>query len=338
VKAMDPTLQQLFTGIEIVDASPEVWSVAFESWLASKAENTQRSYRQAWNDLMASAGDEPWRMGSSAIETWIASMRTRDLAESTIAARLAAVSSFFRFACERYTISDQENLHDFNPALTVARPKGVAPRRQVVYLDLAQTRAFLQVIPLDKPQGLRNYAMFLMYIATGRRNSEVRKLQWKDFRKAGDGYQYYWSGKGKSGWDSMPEHVMAAIEIYLHNVGRWEGLGAEDFIFTAISSNGVHLPHIGDEYQPFARPISGKQVGNILRGYAKKAGIDAENLTVHSLRHTSAMLLKTVAKADLSRIQERLGHSSSKTTEIYLHRLEGGRNPEWQTIADALGL
>jgi site-specific recombinase XerD len=339
---MNSTLQELFTGIEITDASPQSWSVAFETWVSSKAKNTQRAYRQAWNDFIASAGDEPWAVGASAVQTWLAAMRERDLADSTISQRLAAVSSFYRFACERYTLADQQTLHNFNPALTVERSK-VAPYRQAVYLTLQQVKAFLEAISLDKPQGLRNYALFLMYIATGRRNAEVRTLTWGDFRPSTVAqdektiYQYYWKGKGKQGWDECPASVMQAIEAYLRAVDRWEGLQAGDYIFTALTSSARLFPHV-DEFEPFKQPLSASEVRRQLHKYAKKAGIDVAYLTVHSLRHTNAMLLKTVARADLSRIQERLGHSSSKTTENYLHALEGGSNPEWRTIEEALGL
>jgi len=63
--------------------------------------------------------------------------------------------------------------------------------------------------------------------------------------------------------------------------------------------------------------ITDRQVRNLIKKYAKKAGIpNPERVHPHMLRHTCATLLRRKG-VPLRIVQKILGHSSIKTTEIY---------------------
>ncbi|WNH13035.1 site-specific tyrosine recombinase/integron integrase [Thalassobellus suaedae] len=67
----------------------------------------------------------------------------------------------------------------------------------------------------------------------------------------------------------------------------------------------------------YGKQYSGQSIGKIVLNAAKKAGIMTP-VTPHILRHSFATHLLE-AGVDLRQIQVLLGHSSSKTTEIYTH-------------------
>jgi len=229
-----------------------------------------------------------------------------------------------------------------------------------------EARALLQAIPRDTMQGLRDYALFLCYLATGRRNSEVRTLKWEAFEGAGDGERqfgerqagervwYRWSGKGKSDKRyECPLPVWQAIHAYLKAAGRLEGIRSDDFIFTALSDHAARLPNVsgkiavvnevndriadGETWRPGLTPLSMHEVGRLLKRYARLGGLDPGKVKVHTLRHTAAMLRKE-SGASLEEICQFLCHSSLAVTQIYLHEVEGKKDTCWSRVEALLGL
>ena len=253
-----------------------------------------------------------------------------------------------------------------------------------------QARALLRVIPRTYPQGLRDYALFLAYLLTGRRNSEIRNLRWGDFESetlpspkscfefypeynegpgerfgrgaGGEGRVFYrWEGKGKSRRDVCPLSLWKAIIAFLKAADRLDTITPDDYIFTALNNNASRLPNVRQaKRQPYAnqsskhtepcslgepncragakrQPLTDRFVRSLLKRYAYRAGLDPRRITVHTLRHTAAML-RVEAGEDLEAISQFLNHSSLSVTQIYLHQVEGHEDTAWLKVEALLGL
>ena len=67
------------------------------------------------------------------------------------------------------------------------------------------------------------------------------------------------------------------------------------------------------------RQITTKALQNVVKKYVTIAGLDANSISAHKLRHTSATLMYKYGRVDIRSLQQILGHESVATTEIYTH-------------------
>lgn len=341
----------------------EEWGRAFEVWLAGKAENTRRAYGRAWEDLLRFTGKRPWEVLAGDVRAWAEDLGRRaldrtallglerkgrrprgdgkGLSGSTIALWLSAVSSFYRFVTTRYVVPSADGrerpLHDYNPTLTVARPD-VSQYARAEYLDSEELGRLLRAIPRRSAAGLRDYALILGYVLTGRRNSEWRTLRWGDLRARGAQVFYTWRGKNTDGArNEVPPPVWEAVLAFLEAAGRLEGMGAEDYLFTALGDQATRLPNVGREGWDANRPLTGEAVNRVLKKYARRAGLDARKVHVHVLRHSAAMLEDELGSG-LAEVVKFLGHADPKTTMRYLGHLRGKPDRTWERKCAALGI
>lgn len=163
-------------------------------------------------------------------------------------------------------------------------------------LSQAEMTRFLDGIDVNCLYGLRDRALFELMYATGIRIGELVALNVEDISFK-DKEVYVRKGKfGKERVIPVGEVALSFLAKYLD--GR-SGSGQRVFL-------GLHGP-LGPDGVRFA-----------MKKWLKKAGIDKEKVTVHSIRHSvSTHLLEN--GADLRYVQELLGHKSLETTVIYTH-------------------
>ncbi len=353
----------------------ELWAKAFQEWLATdrrgrpRPASTVAAYTAAWRDFRLCCPVAPWRITPADVKAWLTDMRERavdpavargliragrrqdhiGLSAGTQAQYLAAVSSFYTF-CANYPIpwpdgSSRPLFDGVNPVKAHGVPRPAPkPFADAAYLNPEQLRTLLNTIatwakaaPARNLQGLRDYALFTAYVLTGGRSAEIRLMQWADLRQQAGRTYYHWSNKGKSGWDELPPPAWDAIRTYLQLAGRLGSSQPTDYIFTPLSDSATRFGHIQDHDWTQNRPLSGHEVGRLLKKYGELAGFDARQLHVHTLRH-SAYMLYTEGGVDVRFCSKLLHHGSLATTSHYDHVMAGQRNTEWAKAWSLLDL
>lgn len=305
------------------------WKLGYEAWMATLKPNTARAYLAAWVDFLGTYHLSPWEITRADMAEWAEDMAKDGLSASTRRQRLAAVSAYFNF------LADDYGLMVDNPASS----RAIRPDREdyhgARFLDASDVKKLLGSIDRSTLYGARDYALILFYIFTGRRNSEVRTLQWGAIELRGKKHYYRWSGKGKSRTDEIPHPVWAALQAYAAKAGLTE-LKPDAFIFPPLSDLASRLPNVCAQTWERNHAISAREVERILARLMERSGLKIP-LRVHDLRHTAAML-RRAAGDDVEKVSDFLNHSSLSVTQIYLHGLEGHDDSSWRAVQELLGI
>lgn len=211
--------------------------------------------------------------------------------------RLAAIRSFYRYASYRCP-ADAEHI---SRVLTI--PIKRTDDCVVTYLTNTEAEALINTVNTTTWIGQRDHALLHLAIHTGLRVSELTGLTCGDV-SFGTGAHVRCHGKGRKN-RSTPLTKPTTIILQ-----RWiSTLGPAPTSPVFPSWKGT--------------PLSRDAVAKLLKKYVKQAiascpSLAGKNVTPHTLRHTTAMLLMH-AGTDISVIALWLGHESTETTQMYLH-------------------
>lgn len=299
------------------DESIPAWEKAFYAFLAEKerrsgSQRTVVAYSSQLQRFFGELGKTPEHVTPPDVFSFAHGVGPsgRKPAAITIGARLACVSSFYRFLMRMGIVTT-------NPCDQLERPKvSPSPPRGLTGDEIKQ---LLDAIP-ETPSGLRDRAIVITLALTGRRRMEVLSLTAGDIIQSG-GIFYQYRGKGgKQGKRELPKPAFDAIRASLAAWGKsLDAMGQDEPIWPSPSGKGL--------------PDSTFYAN--LRRYLKAAGLPPAG--VHILRHSAAKLRRDAGESieDVSRF---LDHSSLAVTTTYLRRLEGQEDRGWGKVAQAIGL
>jgi integrase len=147
-------------------------------------------------------------------------------------------------------------------------------------------------------------AICLTAAFTGLRMGELLALRWRDVDFAGSTIRV------RASW--------AAGQLTTPKSGKVRAVPLAPDVATALSSLGRREHWVGDDLV-FAGEAGGHLDGSALRRRYKAslAAAGLRSLRFHDLRHTFGT--RMIAKADIRRVQEWMGHADIQTTMRYLH-------------------
>lgn len=269
------------------------------------SEHTLKSYANDFGsffdylDDRVGARPRPSEMTVHHIRGFLTYCHDCEYAGATIARRLAALRTFFKY-CMR------EGLAASNPAKAVRTPR--TSKKLPHYLTTDQIEALLTAPPEanDKGQpdveGLRDRAILETLYSAGLRVSELCGMNLGDWDRSGGVVRVRGKGR-KERFAPIGSHATRALEVYLPHRQPGPRTKAED-------REAVFLSRVRTR-------LTTRSVGRMLEKYIQQCEL-AKITSPHTLRHSFATHLLD-GGADLRSVQEMLGHANLTTTQIYTH-------------------
>ena len=255
--------------------------------------HTVRSYHSDLEQLSIFLGDKDLSaVDHQTLRRFIAHLMQVDVKKSSIARKLSAIRTFFRYL-------NREGILTSNPARLVATPRREQRLPSVLTADdaIRLMESPKAKTPADHDAMLRDRAVLETLYSTGIRASELIGMNREDI----DRHDSLVRIRGKGRRERIVPIGTKALEAIDAYLGRLDG------------SSDVAAVFLG----PSGKRLTARTVQRILENHRKQLGL-LQKASPHTLRHSFATHLLE-SGADLRAIQELLGHASLSTTQRYTH-------------------
>lgn len=229
------------------------------------------------------------------IRLWLGDLSEQGLAKTSIARKVAALRSFFKYCFKRGYITK-------NPAhlLVVPKKEQTLPKTATV----EDIERMMDAVNIETVQGLQNRAILELFYGTGMRLSELTGLNVTDIDLKQN--QVIVKGKGnKQRIIPLGKTVSAILKDFLAKrtelYGDRTDADAKKSLFIAASGQRMY----------------DRAVRYMVEKYLKKTS-EVTQKSPHVLRHSFATHMLDNG-ADIRIIKEFLGHANLAATQVYTH-------------------
>jgi integrase/recombinase XerD len=259
------------------------------------ARNTSTAYRRdlaQYRDFLEQRGvAHIAAVSPDDVSQYAAALAKRGLAATTIARKIAAVRGLHRFLVAEEIVLD-------DPTALVESPKRPSSIPKALSVD--EVARLIGAAAGESAISARDTALLEFMYASGSRVAETVGLDVLDLDL--DESVALVTGKGaKQRLVPLGNYAVAALRTYLERRLELKG-DRPDPGALFLSARG--------------RRLSRQAVWQLVRKYAIAAGLDADSVSPHVLRHSVATHM-VEGGADLRTVQEILGHASISTTQVY---------------------
>jgi len=265
-------------------------------------ENTRQTYFSSFNRFLQwYLSTDRDALDARILNEYLLYLEALRLSRATIATHLSAIRNFIS-SVRKYELIDT----DTYAAMMEIQVRRQLGRRHGRWLSLAEAQRLLNEIHCETPLQIRDRAILALLLGTGLRRFELTNLYLENIVKiegrrvlhniVGKGSRYRtipipeWSWQPLAAWIEMSQALRTEKKTRL--------------FFSYLKSG-----------QRRADSITPQAIRNIVMKHTKR--VFGESMLPHDLRRTYANLAYK-AGAPLAQIQITLGHSSIRTTELYL--------------------
>ena len=266
----------------------------FERGYSNKTlDSYQRQLIQAAQAL--NQGNRHWlTLTEAELKQHIISLRRNGAKPRSIALKVAALRSFYRYLLAQGLCSD-------NPALYLSVPK--AARSLPKNLNVDQLNHLLSFDSSDDILACRDKAMLELFYSSGLRLEELVNANISDIDWAQQLLRV--TGKGSK------QRIVPVGSVALNALRDW--LAQRPAFSAKLPEEDTDALFVSKQH----KRISSRHVRERVQLWAKQQGLN-QKLHPHMLRHSFASHMLESSQ-DLRAVQELLGHANLSTTQVYTH-------------------
>lgn len=255
------------------------------------SDNTVKTYGYALKQFKDFIKKDFLKVNKQDILSYLSFEQVNNKEAKSVAHSLTVIRNFYKYLEIEGIIKNNPTNNIDMPKIKKTLPNVLTEEQIIDILD----------IPLKDKYSYRNKAMLELVYSAGLRESELINLKVYDVNINNATVKVF--GKGsKERVIPLGDYALEAVNIYLNDY-RPQLMCRKETDYLFLSSRGDKMSR-----QAFFK---------IVKQIAISKGITT-NFSPHTLRHSFATHMLENG-ADLRSIQELLGHSNIKTTEIYTH-------------------